>query len=76
MNERLGRRFAPEPIPAGELPSAARAVEKIEDPRLTAAGAAGELLRTLAQNRSAELAPLRAGEPVVPGAIDALLVAG
>ena len=76
VNERLGRRFAPEPIPAGELPSAARAVEKIEDPRLTAAGAAGELLRTLAQNRSAELAPLRAGEPVVPGAIDALLVAG
>jgi hypothetical protein len=75
-NERLGRPFAPVPLGRGDLPAAARALEHVEDPRLTGAGAPGELLLTMARNRAAELAPVRAGEMPPPGAIAAVLVAG
>jgi len=73
-NERLGRPFAPAPISRADLPAAARALEKLDDPRLASAGDAGALLATLARNRAAELAPIRAGEEPPPGAIAAVLV--
>jgi len=73
-NERLGRRFAPEPIAEGELLAAARAVSAPDDPRLAKEGRAGLLLATLARNRAAELGPLLAGERHAPGAVTALLV--
>jgi hypothetical protein len=50
------------------------ALADVEDPRLSAAGAAGELLREMARNRAAELAPARAGATAPPGAITALLL--
>jgi len=73
-NERLGRAFAPSPIPSAELLEAARALSSLDDPRLAAGGAAGSLLATLARNRAAELAPLLAGEAAAPGTVTALLV--
>lgn len=73
-NERLGRAFAPVPIPAHELPAAARCLHHIDDVRLSSAGAPGELLATLARNRAAELAPLADGEVPGPGVVTALLV--
>ncbi len=75
-NERLGRPFAPVPFTRVDLPAVARALETIDDPRLSAAGPAGELLLVMVRNRSAELAPVRAGEEPPPGAIAAVLVAG
>jgi hypothetical protein len=75
-NERLGRGFAPAPLRRADLPAVARAFETLDDPRLAGAGAAGVLLATLARNRAAELAPIRAGEEPPPGAIAAVLVAG
>jgi hypothetical protein len=73
-NERLGRPFAPAPIPRAELPAAARALEVLDDPRLAGAGDAGALLATQARNRAAELAPVRAGEEPPPGAVAAVLI--
>ena len=75
-NERLGRAFFPAPLGRVELPAAARALETIDDPRLSGAGAPGELLLVMVRNRAAELAPVRAGEEPPPGAIAAVLVAG
>ena len=75
-NERLGRAFAPAPLGRAELPAAARALEVIEDPRLSGAGAPGELLLGMARNRAAELAPVRAGEAPPPGTVAAVLVSG
>ncbi len=75
-NERLGRAFAPAPLGRVEIPAAARALEKIDDPRLSGAGAPGELLLGMARNRAAELAPVRAGEEPPPGTIAAVLVSG
>jgi hypothetical protein len=74
-NERLGRPFGPRPLPASELPAAARALADLSDPRLEREGAAGALLATLARNRAEELAPLRAGEEPPRGAVTAVLVA-
>jgi hypothetical protein len=75
-NERLGRAFSPAPLGRAELPAAARALETVDDPRLSSAGAPGELLLTMARNRATELAPVRAGEEPPPGAIAAVLVSG
>ena len=75
-NERLGRPFAPAPLGRVDLPAAARALESIDDPRLSSAGASGELLLAMARNRAAELAPVRAGEAPPPGTVAAVLVAG
>jgi hypothetical protein len=81
-NERLGRAFAPVPVAPAGLRDAARALEAAlapgapPDRRLADAGAAGELLASLARNRSAELAALREGAPASPAAVGALLVAG
>jgi hypothetical protein len=55
-NQRLGRRFEPAPIPAGELRAAVAALAPIEDPRLTAAGEAGALLLGLARGQAEALA--------------------
>jgi hypothetical protein len=73
-NERRGLGFRPLPIPRDDLPAAARALTDVSDPRLSGAGAAGELLLVLARNRAAELAPIRAGETPPPDAITAVLV--
>ncbi|MBS1109028.1 MAG: hypothetical protein H6Q88_1020, partial [Anaeromyxobacteraceae bacterium] len=75
-NERLGRPFAPAPLGRADLPAAARALETIDDPRLSGAGAPGELLLVMARNRAAELAPVRAGEAPPPGTVAAVLVSG
>jgi Family of unknown function (DUF6178) len=73
-NERLGRAFRPDPIPASELRAAARALERLDDPRLAAEGEAGALLARLAGNRAGELAGLR-GEGEIPSAnVTAVLV--
>jgi hypothetical protein len=74
-NERLGRGFAAAPLRRADLPAVARAFETLDDPRLAEAGAPGTLLATLASNRAAELAPIRAGEEPPAGAITAVLVA-
>ena len=54
-NERMGRRFAPEPIAGAELPAAVAALGTIDDPRLAGAGEAGALLLELARARAGEL---------------------
>jgi hypothetical protein len=54
-NERLGRRFAPEPLAPEELSAAIAALRSIDDPRLASAGDAGALLLELARARAAEL---------------------
>jgi hypothetical protein len=73
-NERLGRRFAPDPIDAAELPAAARALAPLDDPRLAAAGEAGRLLADMARARDEELAPLREGARAQPELVAALIV--
>jgi len=73
-NERLGRRFAPEPIPAAELPAAAAALAPLDDPRLASAGDAGALLASMARTRGEELVPLREGASTRPEHVAALLV--
>ena len=75
-NERLGRAFSPAPLGRAEIPAAARALETIEDPRLSGAGDPGALLLVMARNRAAELAPVRAGEEPPPGSIAAVLISG
>jgi hypothetical protein len=74
-NERLGRAFAPEPLPAADLPAAARALERLDDPRLAAAGEAGALLASMARRRAEELALLRDGT-ARPEQVTALVVRG
>ena len=74
-NERLGRGFVPKPFPAADLSAVARVLEDPNDTRLDAAGPFGALLLTMARNRAAELAPVRAGETPPPGAITAVLIA-
>lgn len=73
-NERLGRRFAPDPIEAAELTVAARALAPLDDPRLAAAGEAGRLLASMARVRDEELAPLREGARARPELVSALVV--
>jgi hypothetical protein len=72
-NERLGRAFAPEPLPGTDLPAAARALERLDEARLAAAGEAGALLASMARRRAEELALLREGT-ARPGQVTALLV--
>jgi len=67
-NERLGRAFAPTPIPIQELRAAADAIRAggPDHPGLAAEGAPGELLRSLAAQRAEELsasADAGAGDP-------------
>ena len=69
-NERLGRPFRSDPIPASELRSAARALERLEDPRLASEGEGGAVLARLAAARAEELAPLRDGGEVRPDHVD------
>ncbi|HTN51411.1 MAG TPA: DUF6178 family protein [Anaeromyxobacter sp.] len=73
-NERLGRPFRPEPLPAAELPAAARALADLADPRLAARGEAGTLLAGLARARAAELAAMAEGGAVRPEHVTALVV--
>jgi hypothetical protein len=73
-NERLGRGFSPHPIAAEDLPAAARALERIEDPRLAAAGEPGIVLADMATARAAELAPLREGAAPRPELVTALVL--
>lgn len=73
-NERLGRGFVPEPIPAAELPAAARALDHLGDARLAAAGEAGSLLASMARRHAEELALLREGTARRPEHLTALLV--
>lgn len=73
-NERLGRAFAPEPIPAAELAAAVRALGAVDDPRLDAEGEAGARLRAWARRRLEELAPVVDGSGVRPEHVTALLV--
>lgn len=74
-NERLGRRFAPDPIPAGELAAAARALSDLTDPRLDGSGEAGRLLAAMARARDEELAPIRDGASARAEHVAALVVA-
>jgi len=73
-NQRLGRPFAPEPIPAADLRRAAELVADPSDPRLLPFGEAGELLGLLAREQAEALAvDLDAGGGR-PGSVQALLV--
>jgi hypothetical protein len=73
-NQRLGRPFAPAPIPAAELRRAAEAVVDPADARLQTRGAAGALLLQLARDRAEQLlVELDAGGGRA-GAVQALLV--
>jgi hypothetical protein len=73
-NERLGRPFAPAPVPVAELAAAARALVGVDDPRLSEAGEAGALLAQVARARAEELARLLAGPGPRPDLVTALLV--
>ncbi len=73
-NERLGRGFVADAIPAGDLGAAARVLERIEDPRLARAGDAGALLAALAGTRAEELAPVRSGTDARPEHVSAILL--
>jgi len=72
-NERLGRGFTTEPIPAAELPRAAQALEGAAHPRLEGHGKAGELLAELAR-RGVEEVRLAVDVAGPPGALQGLLV--
>jgi hypothetical protein len=73
-NERIGRPFAPEPIPAAALPEVLRRIEPLADLRLIAEGEPGRLLLAMARRRLDELAPLRAGAAARPEAVTAILL--
>lgn len=73
--ERLGLGFAAKPLAAADLPAAARALARLDDPRLAAAGEAGALLAQLARARDEELAPLREGASARPEHVAALWIA-
>ncbi|MFL5262675.1 MAG: DUF6178 family protein [Anaeromyxobacteraceae bacterium] len=74
-NERLGRAFRPDPIPAGEVEAAAKALERLDDARLAARGEAGALLAELAAHTAEELALVRDAGAARPQYLRALLVA-
>lgn len=57
-NQRLGRAFAPVPLAPAELPRAVKALGRLDDPRLAAAGEAGALLLAICRARAADLARL------------------
>jgi hypothetical protein len=75
-NERLGRPFLPEPIPAAELPRAASLLAQVEDARLPGGGPAGALLLELARRRAEELAATVDLAAADPALMEAVLVAG
>ncbi len=72
-NERLGRAFAPAPVPVADVHAAARALGRLDDARLAAAGEAGALLASMARHRAEELSLLRDGS-ARPDQLTALLV--
>lgn len=74
-NERLGRPFAPVPVPAAELPRLVPLLAGLDDARLAAHGDAGGLLRELATRRLEELEASAAAAAGSPGLVAALLVA-
>ncbi|MFL5271029.1 MAG: hypothetical protein ACJ79E_03030, partial [Anaeromyxobacteraceae bacterium] len=74
-NERLGRAFRPDPIPAGEVEAAAKALERLDEARLAARGEAGALLAELAAHPAEELALVRDAGAARPQYLRALLVA-
>ena len=73
-NQRLGRAFAPSPIPVGELPAALAALGPIDDPRLAARGEAGALLQALARGRVEELAGTLERAMATPELVSAILL--
>lgn len=74
-NERLGRPFAPAPLPATDLPRLPALLGAIEDPRLAGRGEAGALLRALARHRLEELAAHAEEADGRPDLVSAVLVA-
>ncbi len=74
-NERLGRPFAPTPIPAAELAAAVEALARGGDRRLERAGEAGALLGLLLEARLAELRAAPPGPHGDPAGVTALLLA-
>ena len=76
-NERLGRPFAPTPIPAAELRAAAETLRTagVDHPSLADAGEPAELLRTLASHVAEELAASVDAGASDPETISALVVA-
>ena len=75
-NERLGRAFAPDGMAVSEVPAAARALERLEDPRLASEGNIGSLLAGLARRKAEELALIRGGAEVLLDHVSALVVKG
>jgi hypothetical protein len=73
-NQRLGRRFEPEPIPVGDLPAVVGALEQIEDPRLDSYGEAGGLLLALARRNAEELVSTLDRATATPELVTAILV--
>ncbi len=74
-NERLGRPFAPTPVPAADLPRLPPLLENLVDPRLASRGEAGALLLSLARRRVEELAASAEEAATRPDLVEALLVA-
>jgi hypothetical protein len=74
-NQRLGRAFAPTPIPAADLGRLPALLDRLDDPRLAAHGEAGRLLGALAARRVEELAAHAAEAAGQPELVTALLVA-
>jgi hypothetical protein len=72
--ERLGRPFAPVPLDPAELPRAVRALEEIDDPRLTASGEAGALLLAMARARAVDLRRLDDAGELTPERVVDLVV--
>lgn len=75
-NERLGRPFAPAPLPVADLPRLPALLGEVEDPRLEGRGEAGALLRALARRRLEELAAHASEAAERPELVTAVLVAG
>jgi hypothetical protein len=73
-NERLGRPFAPDPIPEEELRAAAMALSDVDPARLAEHGRGGAILEQLARTRAGELAHVREGGRTRPEHVTALLV--
>lgn len=75
-NERLGRPFAPTPLPAADLARLPAALAPLDDPRLAAHGAAGALLAELVRRRVEELAASADEAAARPDLVAAVLVRG
>ncbi len=75
-NERLGRPFAPTPLPADDLARLPAALERLDDPRLAPHGGAGALLAELARRRVEELAASADEAAARPDLVTAVLVRG